>query len=309
VLEFNHCKISRLLLEIEMNTASNPFDDMSNDLDFGAPSNSTTSEVTYFEQACTKCNGTGRYTFGYIHVRSGECFACKGKGKLSFKTSPATRLKAKMASQKRAVAVAEAKATTAQEWKDANPAEALWMETSATKFAFAGAMLDALNKFGSLTEKQFETVQRLTLQSAQFMAERAAEKTARIASAPVVTVEAIEVAFNNAKQAGVKRPKLRLDTFVFSPAAETSANVGAIYIKNKEDGLYLGKVMGGRLFASRDCTTEASERIVAVASDPAQAAIAYGKKFGACSVCGRALTDADSIARGIGPVCAENYGF
>jgi hypothetical protein len=292
-----------------MNTASNPFDDMSNDLDFGAPANSTTSEVTYFEQACTKCNGTGRYTFGYIHVRSGECFACKGKGKLSFKTSPATRLKAKMASQKRAVAVAEAKATTAQEWKDANPAEALWMETSATKFAFAGAMLDALNKFGSLTEKQFETVQRLTLQSAQFMAERAAEKTARIASAPVVTVEAIEVAFNNAKQAGVKRPKLRLDTFVFSPAAETSANVGAIYIKNKEDGLYLGKVMGGRLFASRDCTTEASERIVAVASDPAQAAIAYGKKFGACSVCGRALTDADSIARGIGPVCAENYGF
>ena len=292
-----------------MNTASNPFDDMSNDLDFGASANTATSEVTYFEQACTKCNGTGRYTFGYINVRSGECFACKGKGKLSFKTSPTTRLKAKMASQKRAVAVAEAKATTAQEWKDANPAEALWMETSAPKFAFAGAMLDALNKFGSLTEKQFETVQRLTLQSAQFMAERAAEKTARIASAPVVTVEAIEVAFNNAKQAGVKRPKLRLDTFVFSPASETSANVGAIYIKNKEDGLYLGKVMGGRLFTSRECTLEASERIVAVASDPAQAAIAYGKKFGACSICGRALTDADSIARGIGPICADNYGF
>ena len=292
-----------------MNTASNPFDDMSNDLDFGAPANSTTAEVTYFEQACTKCNGTGRFTFGYINVRSGECFACKGKGKLSFKTSPATRLKAKMASQKRAVVVAQAKATTAQEWKDANPAEALWMETSAPKFAFAGAMLEALNKFGSLTEKQFETVQRLTLQSAQFMAERATEKASRIASAPVVTVEAIEVAFNNAKQAGVKRPKLRLDTFVFSPASETSANAGAIYIKNKEDGLYLGKVMGGRLFTSRECTPESSERIVAVASDPAQAAIAYGKKFGACSICGRALTDADSIARGIGPICAENYGF
>jgi hypothetical protein len=141
------------------------------------------------------------------------------------------------------------------------------------------------------------------------MAERAAEKAARIETAPVVIVEAIEVAFNNAKQAGVKRPKLRLDTFVFSPAAETSANAGAIYIKNKEDGLYLGKVMGGRLFTSRECTTEAAERIVAVSSDPAQAAIAYGKKFGACSICGRGLTDADSIARGIGPICAEYYGF
>jgi len=67
--------------------------------------------------------------------------------------------------------------------------------------------------------------------------------------------------------------------------------------------------MGGRLFTSRDCTTEAAERIVAVSSDPKQAAVAYGMKFGACSVCGRALTDSDSIARGIGPIFAENYGF
>ena len=292
-----------------MNTASNPFDDMSNDLDFGAPVKSSAPEITYFEQSCPKCNGTGRYTFGYIHVRSGECFACKGKGKMVFKTSPATRAKAKASAQRRAEAKAEVKATTVQEWKDANPSEYAWMATSAERFEFARAMLEALNKFGSLTDKQFATVQRLTLQSQEFMKAREAEKTARMASAPVVTVEAIEVAFNNAKQAGVKHPKLRLDTFVFSPASEKSANVGAIYIKNKEDGLYVGKVMNGRLFTSRDCTTEASERIVAVASDPAQAAIAYGKKFGACSVCGRALTDADSIARGIGPICAENYGF
>ena len=292
-----------------MNIASNPFDDMSNDLDFGAPIKSTTSEVTYFEQACTKCNGTGRYTFGYINVRSGECFACKGKGKLTFKTSPATRLKAKLASQKRAVAQAEAKATTAQEWKNAHPAEAEWMERSAPKFAFASAMLEALTKFGSLTEKQFETVQRLTAQSAQFMAERQAERVARAESAPEVTVGAIEVAFKNAKQAGIKFPKLRLDAFVFSPAGEASKNAGAIYIKNKEDGVYLGKVMGGRLFTSRECDAETSERIVAVSSDPKQAAIAYGQKFGKCAICARALTDKDSIALGIGPICAEKYGF
>jgi hypothetical protein len=292
-----------------MNATANPFDDMSNDLDFGAPATSSTNEVTYFEQTCTKCNGSGRYTFGYIHVRSGECFACKGKGKLTFKTSPATRAKAKANAQRRAVAVAEAKATTAQQWKDAHPAEAAWMETSAAKFAFAGAMLEALNKFGSLTEKQFETVQRLTAQSAQFMAERKAEQAARAESAPVVTVGAIEVAFTNAKQAGIKFPKLRLDTFVFSPAGENSKNAGAIYIKNKEDGVYLGKVAGGRLFTSRECDAETSERIVAVSSDPKQAAIAYGQKFGKCAICARALTDKDSVALGIGPICAEKYGF
>jgi len=292
-----------------MNTASNPFDDMSNDLDFGAPAKAATVEVAYFEQACPKCNGTGRYTFGYINVRSGECFACKGKGKMTFKTSPATRLKAKMATQKRAVAKVEAQANKAQEWKEANPAEAAWMEASAGNFEFARSMLDALNKYGHLTEKQMETVQRLTVQSAERQAARAVEQAARAVSAPVVTVQAIEVAFNNAKEAGVKYPKLRLDTFVFSPAGENSKNAGAIYIKNKEDGVYLGKVAGGRLFTSRDCTTEAAERIVAVSSDPKQAAVAYGMKFGACSICGRALTDSDSIARVIGPICAENYGF
>jgi len=292
-----------------MNTASNPFSDMEDDLDFGAPAKSSASEVTYFEQACPKCNGTGRYTFGYVHVRSGECFACKGKGKMSFKTSPATRMKAKMASQKRAVAKADAQANKATEWKEANPAETAWMEASAPRFEFARSMLDALNKFGHLTERQMETVQRLTVQDAERQAVRAVEQATRAETAPVVSVEAIEVAFNNAKQAGVKFPKLRLDTFVFSPAGENSKNAGAIYIKSKGDGVYLGKVMGGRLFTSRDCTTEASERITAVASDPKQAAVAYGMKFGACSVCGRQLTDSDSVARGIGPICAENYGF
>jgi hypothetical protein len=292
-----------------MNTASNPFSDMEDDLDFGAPAKAATAEVTYFEQACPKCNGTGRYTFGYINVRSGECFACKGKGKMSFKTSPATRMKAKASAQKRVAAKAEAQANKAQEWKEANPAEAAWMENSAGTFEFARSMLDALNKYGSLTERQMETVQRLTVQSAERQAARAAEQAARAVSAPVVSVEAIEVAFNNAKEAGVKFPKLRLDTFVFSPAGENSKNAGAIYIKNKEDGVYLGKVAGGRLFTSRDCTPEAAERITAVSSDPKQAAVAYGMKFGACSICGRQLTDSDSVARGIGPICAENYGF
>ena len=292
-----------------MNTASNPFSDMADDLDFGASVKSSANEVTYFEQECPKCKGTGRFTFGYVNVRSGECFACKGKGKMSFKTSPATRMKAKMASQKRVVAKADAQVAKAAEWKEANPAEAAWMEASAPRFEFARSMLDALIKFGHLTEKQMATVQRLTVQDAERQVVRATEQAARVESAPVVSVEAIEVAFNNAKQSGVKFPKLRLDEFVFSPAGENSKNAGAIYIKSKGDGVYLGKVAGGRLFTSRDCTTEAAERITAVSSDPKQAAVAYGMKFGACSVCGRQLTDSDSVQRGIGPVCADNYGF
>lgn len=286
------------------------FDDMKDDLDAvyaSSPVAQAIKEVTYFEQNCPKCTGSGMY---YGASRYGmQCFTCKGKGKLSFKTSPATRAKAKASAQRRAVAKADAQAAKAQAWKEANPAETAWMESSAPRFEFAKAMLDALNKYGHLTEKQMATVQRLTVQSAERQAQYQAERQAKAETAPEVSVEAIEVAFQTAKGSGIKFPKLRLDGFVFSPAGANSKNAGAVYIKNKEDGVYLGKVMGGKLFTSRDCTAEAKDRIVAVATDPKQAAIAYGQRFGSCAVCGRELSDKDSVDRGIGPVCAERYGW
>jgi hypothetical protein len=54
---------------------------------------------------------------------------------------------------------------------------------------------------------------------------------------------------------------------------------------------------------------EVEREIVGVAHDPLNAAIAYGKRYGKCSVCARTLTDEASIARGIGPVCAANFGW
>lgn len=51
------------------------------------------------------------------------------------------------------------------------------------------------------------------------------------------------------------------------------------------------------------------EILAAIAQDPRAASIAYGKEIGACGVCNRTLTDPDSIAAGIGPVCQENNGW
>lgn len=55
------------------------------------------------------------------------------------------------------------------------------------------------------------------------------------------------------------------------------------------------------------------ERIIAIceaiAADPQKAAVEYGKQLGECSMCGRTLTDADSIAAGIGPICAAKAGW
>lgn len=46
-----------------------------------------------------------------------------------------------------------------------------------------------------------------------------------------------------------------------------------------------------------------------IAKDPYAAAILFGKLIGKCSICGRTLTDPESIDRGIGPICADRAGF
>lgn len=38
-------------------------------------------------------------------------------------------------------------------------------------------------------------------------------------------------------------------------------------------------------------------------------AVSYGKKFGACMICGRTLTKQESIDAGIGPICAGKVGY
>lgn len=41
--------------------------------------------------------------------------------------------------------------------------------------------------------------------------------------------------------------------------------------------------------------------------DPREAAVRYSREFTVCAACGSPLSDADSIARGLGPVCAERF--
>lgn len=122
-----------------------------------------------------------------------------------------------------------------------------------------------------------------------------------------INVNKIAVAFATAKENKIKRPKLRLGDFLFSLAPDTGANAGAIYVKTGET--YLGKVVRGIFYPVKACTTEQIEEIKKIAADVAAAAKAYGFRSGNCSCCGRELTRADSIELGIGPICAERYGF
>lgn len=205
---------------------------------------------------------------------------------------------------------AKVKHERAVQWRHEHGAEAAWIADRVESFEFAGAMHEALEQWGQLTDNQLATVRRLMEQDARRAAERAAAVVAAPQVAPDAALPAVEDAFTRAKAQGIKRPKLLMEGFKLSPAGENSRNPGAIYVtEGSGDGAYLGKVMGGKFLKSRDCSEETQERVLEVLRDPLTAAVAYGKKFGRCAVCGRELENAESIERGIGPVCAARMGW
>jgi hypothetical protein len=169
---------------------------------------------------------------------------------------------------------------------------------------WAVKMMANLRNYDSLTDNQISASIRIKADAENLSPNKP--------SAPVAELDlaAIEFAFNNAKAKGVRQPKMSLAHFQFKAASPTGANPGAIYIQQKnDDKTYLGKVLGGKMTLSRDCSPELVDEVRAVVADPKQAAIAYGKEYGICCICNRTLTDPDSIANGIGPICADNFGW
>jgi hypothetical protein len=184
-----------------------------------------------------------------------------------------------------------------EDFTERHPAIWAWIDAERARFEFAQSMFDDLRRYGRLTERQLAACERCV--------ERA--QTRRTAVVSAEATERLRAAFDHAKANGLKHPKMRFSGVTASLAGASSKNAGAIYIKR--DKLYLGKIAGGRFFGSRDCTDGARDSVLAAMADPLAAAVAYGRATGTCSCCGRALSDPISVARGIGPVCAGNFGL
>jgi hypothetical protein len=288
--------------------------DLNDSLDdiFGAPSGEVRTAAVRapanyvprdFTEPCAKCRGTGTWK------GRGQCFACKGVGKKTFKTSPETR-NAQQASRN------ERRAATSTEneamFEAAHPGVLKWLSIASSRFDFAGSMVEAIGKFGDLTEGQMAAVIRCMERDVA----RGQEYEARAAAAPVISMAKIEECFATVMATGRRRlPILRVSVgerpnvrcFEFSKAGEHSRNPGAIYVKGANG--YLGKVTAGRFSCQPACTPQDKADIAAAAADPYAAAIAYGRETSNCSCCGLTLTDPASIERGIGPVCATKWGW
>jgi hypothetical protein len=80
---------------------------------------------------------------------------------------------------------------------------------------------------------------------------------------------------------------------------------GNVYVKEKggsSEGRRLGRQVKGHRYVG-----EAADLLREVIADPEAAARRYGLEMRECSVCGTDLTDPDSRALGIGPVCRKRF--
>lgn len=258
-----------------------------------------------FVEQCPKCRGTGKF-ISYAGRVLGDCYVCKGKGNKQFKTSPEARANSRKSAATR-------KQTTRQAFLDANPGlyEYLQRKNLAGN-NFAGSLIEAISTFGSLTDRQLTAVQNMQAKDKASEEQREVRKAAREEAAPQIDISRVATAIETAQQSGLQKINLRLAAYQFAPAKATSANPGAIYVTTKPKGgekVYLGKIMNGKFMGSFACTSDQQDEIIKVASDPKAAAVAYGKEFGQCSCCGRVLSDPVSVANGIGPICADKFGF
>lgn len=84
-------------------------------------------------------------------------------------------------------------------------------------------------------------------------------------------------------------------------------------VRNPTEGQWAGRtfvdVQAGNEFYPVKPVAAKREVLKRIAEDPEMAMTLYGRELGQCGYCGRTLTNEESRARGIGPVCAEKMGW
>lgn len=251
---------------------------------------------------CEACNGTGRWVGGFNRHGNAQCHTCHGRGTLV--TDPKARAKARAASANRKARVAAA----AQEQNEATGLVAALTDMIGWN-DFARSLV-AQNEAGrAWSEAQVAAAQRMIDKAA---ASRAAKEQAK-AEAPSVDLEAIVEMFETAMASGYKKPMYRALGLRIKPGRD-----GSLYVMTEdrmeygtygEQPGYEGKIVDGKFHAVRAAAEDTPAKLAAIAADPRGEAVRHGQRTGTCACCGRPLQNHASIDAGIGPVCAQKWGF
>lgn len=251
--------------------------------------------------SCKACNGGGKF-ISYSGRVVGDCFKCKGKGRVT-----ARQVSAQKGVQTR-------KQNDAQ-WQQDHAAEITYMRRAADGgFRMMGNLLAKLQDNGRLNDNELVRVREFMQKDADRNAlrelQKAEEKAQREASAPVVELSAIDKLFATATDNLIKRPIFRAETLELSKAGPHSRNPGALYVTRRdEEGTYLGMLKDGKFLARREATQSDVDALMAIAADPTAEAIKYARRTGRCGCCGKQLVNPVSILAAVGPICASKWGL
>jgi hypothetical protein len=244
---------------------------------------------------CTKCRGSGVYTFGYVNRQSGKCHTCNGRG--YFTRSPEQRAASRTKSAAKREAVIVTNATAAARFLESRPDVAGWFKRE--RSAFSESLSTKLFQYGSLTSGQLGAIERSIERYAEQDRAREEHRSQEAAAAPVDALRLTLPAGLYAVPNGDTRLKVRIDR------PDTGKWGGYVFVK---DGAAYGQ---GKRYGMQKPGGAYSGTIVdelrIINADPRAASIAYGKLTGCCGVCGRKLENAESIEAGIGPICAKGF--
>ena len=255
---------------------------------------------------CGRCLGTGRYNGARIHQQSGTCFACNGKG--DFATPPGQRAKAKATRDKR-----KSEKLAAVRNKYADNGVSVFLRGAQEWSSFAAELLDRINGGRELSDGQERAVAGMRAKMEAREAKRTAEREAEAAQPPGFAK--LVAAFESAA-GSLKWPKLRLATTTGEPVAIGRAGENARYPHslNVTDGAPYGQnqwygriTTDGRAMLKRDVPEGVTDLLNRLEHDPKATLEVVGKQTGTCGCCGRELTNPDSVAAGIGPICASSW--
>jgi hypothetical protein len=251
------------------------------------------------KHTCDQCAGSGRWMHGTNRRGENKCFACQGRG--YFLSSAQDRRKGRdQRRESKSRKLADAKDAFSETHPDL--INALCGMTDWNNFA--ASLVDQFSRKGDLSEKQVAAAQRMIAKTAET---RAANAKSRDEAATEIDLSAIKTMFEKAFENGRKRPTYRAEGLTISRAPDSGKNAGSLYVKTAGADEYQGKITDGTFKPSHGAAPSTTSALTAIAADPQDAAVRYGRETGSCGCCGRELTDPKSIAAGIGPICSENW--
>ncbi len=175
-----------------------------------------------------------------------------------------------------------------EKWCEGHEGVLEWLQTEvANGNRFAGSLLDQGMRKGFLTDPQLALVVEKLDEAATVLAQGELDLSPLMKG--YYAVPEGETRLKVAVRRPGKNSRWHGWTFVDDGAAYGSRQN---YGRQAPDGLYQGKIQ---------------LQLRAILDNPQEAMVAYGKLTGTCGKCGRILEDPESIAAGIGPICAESF--